>query len=137
MDDIKTLVTDMYGQGKATLNWTTALDKLDKNCARILLNLVMLTVQAVPRGGDINITISENGESTQLKLDATGPKSRLDSTIDTSLSGKRPEDGFDGRTILPFYTGLLIRELKGSVVTSVEEETVLSLIHISEPTRPY
>jgi len=32
--------------------------------------------------------------------------------------------GFDGRTIQPFYAGMLARELQGSVETSVSEETV-------------
>lgn len=122
--EIKSLVTGMYGEGKSALHWNTQLDGIDKNCARILLNLVMLAVQSVPRGGDVKISVSENDVATSLKLEATGPKSRLDAAIEKTLAGKSPEDGFDGRTIQPFYTGMLVREMKGGVSTSVNGETV-------------
>lgn len=124
LDEVKSLVTGMYGEGKAGLHWESAVDGIDKNCARILLNLVMLAVQAVPRGGDVKITVEQTDEMTQLKLDATGQKSRLDDSIEKTLNGKSPADGFDGRTIQPFYTGMLVREMKGAVSASVNEETV-------------
>lgn len=124
-EEIKSLVTGMYGDGKAALHWETSADGIDKNCARILLNLSMLAVQAVPRGGDIKISIAESAESTTLTLNATGPKARLDPSIEKTLAGKAPEDGFDGRTIQPFYTGMIVRELNGTATSSINEETVL------------
>jgi histidine phosphotransferase ChpT len=84
----------------------------------------MLAVQSVPRGGDITISASTSGEMTTVALNATGPKSRLDAAIEAALNGKAPEDGFDGRTIQPFYTGLMAREMKGQITTSVEGDTI-------------
>ena len=124
LDEIKSLVEGMYAEGKAALHWDTSVDGINKNSARVLLNLVMLAVQAVPRGGDVKISIAEDNGATQLNLDATGPKSRLDANIEKTLAGKSPEDGFDGRTIQPFYTGMLAREMKSSIATSVNDETV-------------
>ena len=125
LDEIKSLIDGMYGEGKAALHWDSTAEGIDKNCARILLNLTMLAVQAVPRGGNIKISVREDAESTELNLAATGPKARLDAAVEKTLSGKSPEDGFDGRTIQPFYTGLITRELKGSLSASISEETVL------------
>ncbi len=124
VDELKRLVTDMYEGGKADIEWDTALTGLEKNAARSLLNLVMLAVQAIPRGGDLVISLKENAEISQLTLKATGPKSRLDPAIAATLAGKAPEDGFDGRTIQPFYTGLIIRELKGTIGAQIQNETV-------------
>lgn len=128
--EIKSLVNDMYGEGKAALHWDIDTDGIDKNSTRILLNLTMLAVQAVPRGGDITIAVTDSETRTDLKLTAIGPKSRLDPATDRTLSGKAPEDGFDGRTIQPFYTGMLLRELNGSIKTSIEDETVTFLATI-------
>ena len=124
MDELKTLTTDMYEGGKASISYGDCLDGLEKNTARLLLNLTMLAVQAVPRGGDVTITTSQASGATTLSLNATGPKSRLDSNVEKTLAGKAPEDGFDGRTIQPFYAGMIARELKGSVTTTVDGETV-------------
>ena len=114
----------MYEGGKATIGWGNSVDGLEKNTARLLLNLVMLAAQAIPRGGDITITATENSGATTVSLAASGPKSRLDAAVEKTLAGKAPEDGFDGRTIQPFYTGMIARELKGSVTALVDGETV-------------
>jgi len=129
MDELKTLTTDMYEGGKASISYGDCLDGLEKNTARLLLNLTMLAVQAVPRGGDVTVTTSQASGATTLSLNATGPKSRLDSNVEKTLSGKAPEDGFDGRTIQPFYAGMIARELKGSVTTTVDGETVNFTAH--------
>ena len=125
LDEIKSLIDGMYSEGKASLHWDSSAAGIDKNSARILLNLTMLAVQAVPRGGDIKISVREDADSTELNLAATGPKARLDAAVEKTLLGKSPEDGFDGRTIQPFYTGLITRELGGSLSASISEETVL------------
>ena len=134
IEELKTLTTDMYGEGKANIEWAAALTGLEKNAARSLLNLIMLAVQAIPRGGNLVISVNETPELSQLSLAATGPKARLDAAIAATLAGKAPQDGFDGRTIQPFYTGLIIRELKGTVSADIEGETVT--IQASLPKAP-
>lgn len=123
-DEIKALIADMYEGGKASISWGPSADGLEKNAARLLLNLTMLAVQSVPRGGDILITAAENAGDVSLSLAATGPKSRLDAAIEKTLGGKSPDDGFDGRTIQPFYAGMIARELKGTVTATIDGETV-------------
>lgn len=124
-EEVKSLISEMYAEGKASISWDTTLDGLDKNNVRILLNLVMLAVQAIPRGGDVVISVNKTSDgTTRLDLAATGPKSRLDPSIEKALSGKSPEGGFDGRTIQPFYTGMMTREIGGVVSAEVEGESV-------------
>ena len=130
VDALKTLIDDMYEGGKATISWSTSLDGIEKNTARLLLNLAMLAVQAVPRGGDVVISANESAGTTTISLAATGPRSRLDTAVEKTLAGKAPEDGFDGRTIQPFYAGMIARELKGSITALVDGETVNFTAHI-------
>ncbi|MDB2439104.1 histidine phosphotransferase family protein [Hellea sp.] len=132
VEELKTLTGDMYEGGKATIKWADCVDGLEKNTARLLLNLVMLAVQAVPRGGEIVISATESAETVTLSLAATGLKSRLDAAVEKTLAGKAPEDGFDGRTIQPFYAGMIARELKGSVTALVDGETVNFSAHIPQ-----
>ncbi len=128
--ELKTLIEDMYEGGKASISWADSLDGIEKNTARLLLNLTMLAVQAIPRGGDLVISATEASGATTLQLAATGPKSRLDANVEKTLAGKAPEDGFDGRTIQPFYAGMIARELKGSVTALVDGKTVNFTAHI-------
>jgi len=134
VDEIKSLTEGMYGEGKASLNWDCEVDGIEKNTARLLLNLMMLAVQAVPRGGEIIIGVKETSDATNLNIAATGPRSRLDAGIERSLAGKAPEEGFDGRTIQPFYAGMMAREMQGTVSSSVVDETVNFKAHIPTTT---
>jgi len=124
LDQLKELVNDMYGEGKAAISWKSTVDGIDKNHGRLVLNLVMIAVQSIPRGGDLVIDLAKTADATIINLTATGPKARLYDEFSRTLSGKAPEDGFDGRTIQPFYTGMLIRELGGRIDTAIEDETV-------------
>jgi histidine phosphotransferase ChpT len=122
VSDIKTKTENMYADGKATFNWQLKADGLEKARARMLLNLIMLAVGAIPRGGEV--TISDENDGAILTLTSQGRRARLDPNVEKALSGKAPDDGFDGRTIQPFYTGMIARELQGSISTTVDEETV-------------
>lgn len=124
MDEVRELVDQMFKGGKANFHWETALDGLEKNQARLLLNLVMIVVQTIPRGGDLRIRCDKTGAAIILTLEAEGPKARIYDDYTRSLGGKAPGDGFDGRTIQPFYTGMLVREMKGRIDGAIEGEKV-------------
>lgn len=124
MDQLKEYVNDMYGEGKATIAWQSSLDGVSKTHGRLLLNLVMIAVQSIPRGGELVIDLTEKADAMILSLNASGPKARLYDEFNRALTGKAPEDGFDGRTIQPFYTGMLIREMGGRIDTSINGESV-------------
>jgi len=122
--EIQTLAGDMFAQGKASLQWQMLDVGIDKSHARLLLNMIMLGVQAVPRGGEVVMSQRETANGTELTVTATGPRARLDAAVERTLIGKAPEDGFDGRSIQPFYAGMMAREIGGNVSASLNEETV-------------
>lgn len=117
-EELKRLSDGVFGGGKATLVWDCAVDGVDKQAARIVLNMVMMATMAVPRGGEIAIKIDTDTEQTNINLRCEGFKARLDAAVVKTLAGGAPQDGFDGRTIQPFYTGMMARESKGSISAS-------------------
>ncbi len=121
--ELEKLVLGVYGSGKANLHWQVSADGLDKQAARILLNLSMLSVMAVPRGGDITVSTAQENNATQINIACKGPKARLDPIVVKTLAGGAPEDGFDGRNIQPFYTGMIARENGGSVQAEIDDAT--------------
>lgn len=133
------LADGVYGDAKASLNWNITAEGLDKPAARVLLNLIMLAVQAVPRGGDVNIEGTVQAGMTRLNLVSTGPKARLSESVVKGLAGQAPEEGWDGRTVQPFYVGMIAREASGRVEARLGEERVefVSLIpQQKEPIKP-
>ncbi len=124
-EELKKLTLGVYGDGKAQIIWNVEADGLDKPAARLLLNLVMLAAMAVPRGGEIIISGVRGSETTDIKLECTGLKARLDEKVVKTLAGGAPEDGFDGRSVQPFYTGMIAREAGGKVSANIDGETVI------------
>ena len=123
-DELKKLSLDVFDGGKVDINWDVEADGLDKPAARVLLNLIMLGMQVIPRGGTMHVEASRDDSSTDIKLTCTGMKARLEPNIVKTLAGGAPEDGFDGRSVQPFYAGMIARENKGQITASIEDETV-------------
>ena len=125
MDELKRLVSNMYRREKSEIIWENAPDGLEKTQARLLLNLIMLAVQAIPRGGQLTLSIQQEEGLTVLNLCSEGLKARLDPVVVETLAGKAPEDGFDGRSIQPFYAGMIVRELKGHIQATSDDTQVI------------
>lgn len=117
------LIDGIYKDGKAAIIWDQSGVDLEKVHARILLNMVMMSAMAIPRGGEVVISVTVT-DTVEIKTVATGRRARLEENVPKTLAGQSPEDGFDGRSIQPFYTGLIVRELKGKIAASIVEETV-------------
>lgn len=133
VEELKKLTDGIYGDAKAEIIWNTDRDGIEKDAARLLLNLVMLGVQAVPRGGSVTILTRDVDSAFEIRLTCAGPKARLADAVKLTLSGKMPEDGFDGRTIQPFYAGMILRELGGKIAAGAEEDRVVFSAKIPQP----
>ena len=101
--EVTKLTNDMFADSKPELVWDIDSDGIDKNRARIVMNLVMLGVQAAPRGGSVTITRKGNGDGADFTIVSDGPNVRLDAAVAKAIAGKMPEGGVDGRSIQPLY----------------------------------
>jgi len=125
MRELQRLADAMFAESKPELVWKTDATGLEKAAARVLLNLVHLAVDAVPRGGRVTIEASAPpAGGARLRLISEGPKARFSDVYAQALAGARPADGYDGRSIQPYYAGLIAREAGGRTDVRVEEERV-------------
>ena len=108
----------MFADSKPELVWNIDSDGIDKNRARILMNLIMLAVQSAPRGGSITITRKGNGDGADFTIVSDGPNVSLDAAVAKAIAGKMPEGGVDGWSIQPLYANLLARDIGGSLGAS-------------------
>lgn len=123
--ELKRLSDAMFASAKPDLVWKVQAASLGKPAARVLLNLIWLAVDNVPRGGTVTVeaTASEAGDS-RIRIVAAGPKARIDPSYIEALAGRAGEDGYDGRSIQPYYAGLVARENGGRVEARAGEERV-------------
>jgi histidine phosphotransferase ChpT len=122
VDEVKRVVEAMFANSKADIQWTGAGQNLDKASVRILLNLILMAVEALPRGGVVSVEIAPDG--SQLRLVCEGKRARISAAAAEALSGSSPEGGFDARTIQPYFAGLLARQAGGHASATADEERV-------------
>ena len=115
LDKLKLITENMFNTEKFSFNWDVSEIKLEKSIARILLNILMLSIQSIPRGGKVTIKIEEKSDKLKLVTSANGIKSRLDKQTEDAFKGILPSEEIDGRVIQSFFTGILIDDLNGRI----------------------
>jgi histidine phosphotransferase ChpT len=113
---------------KTKLVWETARQLLAKNKVKLLLNLVLVAATTIPRGGEIRVTSTGEGDATEFKLTSTGPSARVPANVLDLLAGRAPEDRVDAHVIQPFYAGLVARAagMAVTIESEVEGEKVVT-----------
>lgn len=98
---------------KADLEWNVPLILLPKHKAKLLMNMMLIASQAVPRGGLVTVKVEGDAGAERFIFAAKSDPEKRQRTLMPSgaeglLSGA-PEGGVDARGIQPFYTGILAR----------------------------
>jgi histidine phosphotransferase ChpT len=114
---------------KPELVWNAERAYLPKNQVKLLLNLVMAALGAVPRGGTITVDVRPGPEFT---LTCVGPSARVPPNLEAFLMGDLAGHGLDSHAIQPVYAGLLARAAGMTArVVKDGEAIVLSATKIS------
>jgi histidine phosphotransferase ChpT len=110
---------------KVKLTWNLPRVLLPKNRVKLVLNLLLIAIQSIPRGGALVVDPIGEGETLGFRISATGLNARLPQTAIELLNGGTAERGIDAHAIQPFYAGLLARECGMTVKIEPEGEVIV------------
>jgi histidine phosphotransferase ChpT len=122
--DAEQVARGLLADEKTKLVWNATRSLLPKNKVKLLLNLVLIASQAIPRGGVIDVTIDGTDNDLNIRVTATGLNAKLASHTPHLLAGE-PEGGVDGHGIQAFYTGLVAREAHLKISATTEDGKVI------------
>lgn len=106
---IEGLVAD---KPRVELQWHVPSDLLAKPAVKVLLNLALIGLDGLVRGGQLIIAAEENGGTCEIAVNATGPKVVIDEAVAGALSGKTMGTVMSPRTA-PAYMILQIARASG------------------------
>ncbi len=108
---------------KPELVWIGRRALLPKNKVKLLLNLILVSIGTIPRGGKITVALDDVETAPKFTLTSTGPMVRVPPKFLELHSGKKPEEPIDAHSVQPYYTLLLAREagMQVSIHASAEE----------------
>jgi histidine phosphotransferase ChpT len=124
LGDAEQVAKGMFTDDKVTLSWEGARALLPKNKVKLLLNLVLLATNAIPRGGAIAVRVAGEGEAAEFVLTAKGPNARIPAHVEALLAGAPENGAVDAHAIQPFYTGLIAQAAGMPVTFSIEGDAV-------------
>jgi histidine phosphotransferase ChpT len=93
---------------RLSLVWNLPRALLIKNRVKLLLNLLLIAVAAIPRGGKLTVDPVGEGENMGFRLTAAGTNAKVQPAVEAALSGAAAER-IDAHAIQPHYTVLLAR----------------------------
>jgi histidine phosphotransferase ChpT len=102
---------------KTKIAWNLARTLQPKNRVKLLLNMLIIAQQTIPRGGTLTVDALGQGDSAGFRVRAAGLNARLPQNIADQLAGLH-QGPVDAHAVQPYYTRLLAQAcaLKPSLV---------------------
>lgn len=107
--DAEQVAKGFFHDDKTRLVWNAERQLLPKNRVKLLLNLLVMAAQGIPRGGEIEVTITGDESASSFLIAASGKNARIPPHAQALLDGEPEGDSVDAHGIQFYYTGLVAR----------------------------
>jgi histidine phosphotransferase ChpT len=123
LGDAQNMAKGHIEDGKITLSWNLPRLLLPKNRVKLLLNMLVIAQQTIPRGGTLTIDPVGEGETMRFRVTAAGLNARVPQNIVALLGASTA--AVDAHAVQPYYTRLLAQACGLTVTLVPEGETVV------------
>jgi histidine phosphotransferase ChpT len=112
------------GEEKIRLDWQAPRENRPKAEVKLLLNMMMLAMAGIPRGGVVTVTV--NGRSFTVR--AQGERAKLPQAMSDVLTGVAAIETLDARMVQPYYSKLLAESAGLVLAMAMEAEDIMAVI---------
>ena len=123
LGDAQNMAKGHIEDGKVTLSWNLPRLLLPKNRVKLLLNMLIIAQQTIPRGGTLTIDPLGEGEAMSFRVTAAGLNARVPQPIVDSLASSAA--AVDAHAVQPYYTRLLAQACGLAVTLAAVGEAVV------------
>jgi histidine phosphotransferase ChpT len=123
LGDAQNMARGHIEDGKTSIVWNLPRVLLPKNRVKLLLNMMVIAQQTIPRGGVLTVNPTGEGDTMSFRLMAAGLNARLPQNIADILSGAHTA-AVDAHAVQPYYTRLLAQACGLTVTLAVEAEGI-------------
>jgi len=124
LGDAQNMAKGHIEDGKVTLSWNLPRLLLPKNRVKLLLNMLIVAQQTIPRGGTLTIDPVGDGESMSFRITAAGLNARVPQNI-VDLLRADSSASVDAHAVQPYYTRLLAQACGLTVTLTPEGDKVI------------
>ena len=124
LGDAQAMAKGHFEDGKITIAWNLPRLLLPKNRVKLLLNLLVIAQQMIPRGGVLTVDPLGEGETIGFQITAAGMNARVSQNV-VDLLASGTTGAVDAHAIQPYYTRLLAEACGINVAIVAESEKVV------------
>jgi histidine phosphotransferase ChpT len=110
---------------KTKIAWNLPRVLMGKNRVKLLLNMLLIAGQAIPRGGNLTVDPIGAGDSIGFKVSATGTIAKIPPAVPPLLTCEAGPEALDAHRIQPFYAGLLAKACGLKATMAMDGEAVV------------
>ena len=126
VDEPRALVDALIGNnGRITANWALGAPALPKTAVKVLLNLSLIAIEALVRGGTLDIGAELREGAAEIVIRAAGPKIAFDPVIGRALDGTLAAGELSSRTAPAFMLYQLAASAGGAVQFALTEDALV------------
>jgi histidine phosphotransferase ChpT len=125
LGDAESIARGFLEDDKTKLAWNLPRAYLAKNRVKLLLNMLLIAGQSIPRGGKLSVDPIGAGESMSFTVSATGTNAKIPPAVPPLLAGEDGGEPVDAHRIQPYYTGLLARACGIGVSMAMDGEAAV------------
>ena len=124
---LRKLATEFLDGSNVRLNWPkheNDLHDIDPIMGKLLLNLILIASECLPRGGNLDVQIAEINGGIGLAISAEGADAGLREDLARGLTPGESLSSLDSRSIHSLVTQLLVIESGCELEVAAEDNTV-------------
>lgn len=119
---IKNLAGEMFADSKITLDWApiapAAESATGRMAGKLLLNLLLIAQDALPRGGTLAIGCAVEGSRLRIRMTGQGPGARLPDDMAQAIGGRISAADTAPKTVLCILARRIVSALGGKLNVS-------------------
>ena len=132
LDELRDLARNFVKDSKTTINWpeNTDVARLNLNEGKVLLGLILIAVDGLPRGGEILPSVHNPQGGIGFAVVAKGERASLPPEVRAALDPNISMDDLSARTVHAYFTNMFVKYMGGEMeyIGEIPEEIKLAAI---------
>lgn len=122
-------ITEEYVAGlKPSVEWDITTDHLSYSHARVMMNMFMMAVDSLPRGGVIHARVRDEAGGMTITLTAKGPRAKLRDETSLAMQGGSPDGGWSPENVQPVFAKMISDNLGGEMTAKQQGEEAVVIM---------
>lgn len=126
LSEARQLISEqVHHNSRLELNWQAGEGQLPKPAVKILLNFAMIAMEALVRGGTLDIAAQDDGKISEIVVRGDGPKIAFDDVIRKALLGELSPAEMTPRTASAHVLHMIAQQCDGQIQIARDDAQIV------------